>query len=266
MSRCRLKISMANKRLAAAALAFLCALPFAARADALKVYAAASLGPALEEIAALYGSEELGAVAVVTASSSSLARQIENGAPADLFISANIAWVDYLDALSLLEAGTRRALATNQLVLIAPKAMPLTLKVGPGLALADALGDRPLAICDPDHVPCGIYAREALTALGVWEMLAPKAVRAGSARVALAWVARGEAAAGIVYASDAQSEARVVTVGLFPPDSHAPIVYEAAIPLAADADAAVAFADFLSGKRGQMVLRRYGFTPPPGAR
>lgn len=256
---------MANKRLLAAVFALSSLLPLAARADTLKVYAAASLGPALEEIADLYEAKDLGPVAVISASSSSLARQIENGAPADLFISANIAWVDYLDKKGFLAAGTRRALATNRLVLIAPKVKPLTLKVAPGLALAEALGKRPLAICDPDHVPCGIYAREALTALGVWDTLAPRAVRAGNARMALAWVARGEASAGVVYASDALAEPRVVTVGLFPPDTHTPIVYQAAM-LRTHNNNPAAFIKFLTGDKGQSVLKRYGFTPPAGGR
>lgn len=256
---------MANKRLLAAVFALSSLLPLVAQADTLKVYAAASLGPALEEIAGLYESEDLGSVSVVSASSSSLARQIENGAPADLFISANIAWVDYLDIKGLLAAQPRQSLAGNRLVLIAPKTKPLTLKVAPGLALDEALGKRPLAICDPDHVPCGIYAREALTALGVWGTLAPKAVRAGNARMALAWVARGEAGAGVVYASDAQGELRVVTVGLFPSDTHEPVVYQAAI-LRAHNNNPAAFINFLTGSKGQSVLKRYGFTPPAGGR
>lgn len=266
MSTFLLKSSMANRPLAGAAFALLCLLPFASQADSLKVYAAASLGPALEEIASLYESDGLGTVTVVAASSSSLARQIENGAPADLFISANAAWVDYLDGHGLLLSGTRRALAGNRLVLVAPKTKPLTLKMGPGLALAEALGNRPLAICDPEHVPCGIYAREALEDLNVWETLAPKAIRANNARVALAWVARGEAAAGIVYASDASSEPGVVIIGLFPPESHAPIIYEMAVPKTGDKAVSADFIELLTSFRGQRVLKSYGFTPPSGAR
>ena len=259
------KTSMENKRLVAAVLILLCGLPLAAQAATLQVYVASSLGPAIEKVAGLFQSLGLGSVSVNAASSSVLARQIENGAPADLFISANIAWIDYLDDRELLAKESRQPLTSNQLVLIAPKKLPLTLNVGPDLALAKALAERPLAICDPDHVPCGIYAREALTALRVWEILKPKAVRAANARVALAWVARGEAGAGVVYASDAKGEPRVMIVGLFSPDTHTPIVYEAAMPRTYDRNPA-AFIKFLTSNKGQEVLKSFGFTPLAGGR
>ena len=236
-----------------------------AHAKNLTVFAAASTIQILDEIRDRWNPKNTTQLRVIYGSSGALARQIENGAPADLFISANIAWIDYLDDRELLVKESRQPLTSNQLVLIAPKKLPLTLNVGPDLALAKALAERPLAICDPDHVPCGIYAREALTALRVWEILEPKAVRAANARVALAWVARGEAGAGVVYASDAKGEPRVMIVGLFSPDTHTPIVYEAAMPRTYDKNPA-AFTKFLTSIKGQEVLKRFGFTPLAGGR
>lgn len=229
-----------------------------------RVYAAASIAPALEEIAALFKTQASSVVIIVSGSSSALARQIERGAPANVFVSANRAWVDYLAERHVLSDASRTAVAANTLVLIAPKARPIKLEVAPDMALASALQGRPLAICDPDHVPCGIYAKEALESLGVWETLAQQRVlRAPNARAALAWVARGEAGAGIVYASDAAADPKVMTVGALPADSHTPVIYEAAAVRGREAVTGNNFIIFLSRPAAQEILLRHGFTLPP---
>lgn len=228
-----------------------------------RVYAAASIAPALEEMANTFRAQASGVVIVVSGASSALARQIENGAPANLYVSANRGWVDYLAERRMLSEGGRKAIAANALVLIAPAKRPITLTIEPGMALANALQSRPLAICDPGHVPCGMYARDALESLAVWETLARQTIRAPNARAALAWVARGEAGAGIVYGSDAASEPRVTTVGQFPAKSHEPIVYEVAKVRGHDSLTAYAFHAFLSSPAAQKILLRHGFTLPP---
>ncbi|MEO1224632.1 MAG: molybdate ABC transporter substrate-binding protein [Pseudomonadota bacterium] len=203
----------------------LTALP--AGADELTVFAAASLTEALTEVSAAFEEETGHTVDMVFASSSTLARQIESGAPADVFISASPAWMDYLDDQGLIDPPTRRDLLVNALVLIAPsgQAEPLDLRE----QLPEALGtDGRLAIGDPDHVPAGIFAAEALLSLGLWDELADRTARTGSVRAALALVERGEAPLGIVYATDAEITDGVAIVATFPEDSHQPIVYPVA--------------------------------------
>lgn len=241
----------------------LSAAPAWANGLSARVYAAASIAPALEEVAEAFRARASGVVIVVSGASSALARQIENGAPANLYVSANRGWIDYLAERAMLRENSRKAIAANALVLIAPVRRPITITIEPGMALAGALQSRPLAICDPDHVPCGMYARDALESLAVWETVARQTIRAPNARAALAWVARGEAGAGIVYGSDAASEPRVATVGQFPAESHEPIVYEVARVKGRDALAAYAFHAFLSSPTAQKILLSHGFTLPP---
>ncbi len=255
-------------RASGAALYFVAALtlsaaPAWANGLSARVYTAASIAPALEEIATAFRARAAGVVIVVAGASSALARQIENGAPANLYISANRGWIDYLAERRLLREDSRKAIAANTLVLVAPAKRPITLTIEPGMALAGALQNRPLAICDPDHVPCGIYARDALMSLDVWEKLSRQTIRAPNARAALAWVARGEAGAGIVYGSDAASESKVAIVGQFPAGSHDAIIYEVAKVKGHQALTAFAFHTFLSSPTAQKILLSHGFALPP---
>ncbi|MGP1395313.1 MAG: molybdate ABC transporter substrate-binding protein [Inquilinaceae bacterium] len=198
------------------------------------VFAAASLKTALDDAVRAWQAET-GEVAVVSyAGSGALARQIDQGAPADLFLSANPDWMDYVQDRGLIDPETRVDLLGNRLVLIAPADGGLDLELAPGVDLAGALGpDGRLAVANVDAVPAGQYAREALVALGVWDSVADRLAQALDVRAALVLVSRGEAPAGIVYRTDAAVDPGVRTVATFPEDSHRPIVY----PAAATADA-----------------------------
>lgn len=224
--------------------------------DRLLVFAAASLKNALDESVGAYREDK---VVVSYGASSSLARQIENGAPADVFISADLDWMDYLEKKNLLAHGTRRNLLGNQLVLIAPRAHPLKLEPAPGFPIARTLGQGRLALAEPSSVPAGKYARAALEKLGVWEELAGRIAPAENVRAALALVARGEAPLGVVYRTDAAAEPGVVIAGAFPADSHAPIVYPAAALRGAKPGAS-GFLAFLGGPKASAIFARHGFT------
>lgn len=238
----------------------------AARAEEITLFAAASMTDAMTELSTAYSQAGGEPVKLAFASSSTLAKQIENGAPADLFISADQRWMDYLEERSLLQEGTRRDLAGNALVLIVPAGSSLDLAPAPGFDLAGALGEGKLAIGDPEHVPAGRYAKAALTELGVWEAVAPKTVFAGDVRAALAFVERAEAVAGIVYATDAAISERVKVDATFPAGSHAPIVYPIAVIADRERPAVRDFLAFLTSEEAAAVLRRYGFVaPPPGS-
>jgi molybdate transport system substrate-binding protein len=229
------------------------------------VFAAASLNDAVSALAQEFTRTAGIAVRTSFAASSALARQIESGAPADVFFSADTDWMDYLDQKGRIEPGTRADVVANRLVLIAPADRPITLRIGPRFPLAAALGsDGHLAVGDPDSVPAGRYARAALTALGVWDSVQARLVRCDNVRVALAFVARGEVPLGIVYATDALIDQRVSIVGEFPADSHAPIVYPAALvqaqrPAARQA-AALQFLAVLRGPEAGAVFTKFGFT------
>jgi molybdate transport system substrate-binding protein len=223
------------------------------------VFAAASLTDAIQEISAAY--EKTAHVKVKSSfdSSSVLARQIEAGAPADGFFSADTAWMDYLQSRDLIQPGSRKNVLGNRLVLIAPAQSQIQLKIAPHFPLAAALGNGRLATGDPDSVPVGRYARSALTTLGVWDEIAPRLARAENVRVALLYVARGEAPLGIVYASDALADKSVRVVDTFPADTHEPIVYPIALTKAAKSQA-VGFVAFLTGPHGHDIFVKYGFT------
>ncbi len=223
------------------------------------VFAAASMADAVQSLAARYNRRGDAEVVPSFAASSVLARQIENGAPADIYISANRRWMDYLDERGLVDAGSRCDLVSNRLVLIAPQNSALSLRVTPGFALADALGADRLAIGDPDHVPAGLYARQALESLGVWAQVEDRLVRTADVRAALAIVARGESAAGVVYATDAALSERVRIVDTFPPASHAPIVYPVARVAGAGRAEATAFFAYLVSAEGRAEFERFGF-------
>jgi molybdate transport system substrate-binding protein len=194
------------------------------------------------------------------AASSALARQIENGSRADLFFSADLEWMDYLQSRKLIQPATRHGVLGNQLVLIAPADSKIVLKIEPHFALAATLGNGRLATGDPDSVPVGRYAHEALANLGVWDEVSARLVRADSVRSALAFVDRGEAALGIVYATDALIDKHVRVVDAFPAATHMPIIYPAALTIGAKADAAK-FLAYIRGPAGNVAFQRYGFTP-----
>jgi molybdate transport system substrate-binding protein len=195
------------------------------------------------------------------AASSTLARQIENGAPADVFLSADVEWMDYLQTRNLIRPDTRHDALGNRLVLIAPADSKIRLKIEPRFPLAAALGTAGrLATGDPDTVPVGRYAREALTTLGVWKDVADRMVRADSVRSALAFVDRGEVPLGIVYETDALIDKRVRVVDVFPTGSHKPIIYPVALTRAAKPDAA-GFVEYIRGSAGAVAFKAYGFTP-----
>ena len=231
-------------------------LPAAAQTP-LTIFAAASLKNALDDAAAAYAKETAQPPARISyAASSALARQIEQGAPADLFISADAAWMDYLANKKLIRSGTRRDLYTNHLALIAAKDSPLKLDIKPGFPLAAALGPGRLAMAGPE-VPAGKYGEASLSALGVWDTVKDKTARGENVRAALQFVARGEAPLGIVYDTDALSEPMVKIVALFPDASHPPIVYPgAAITTNPQADA---FLAWLHGPKGAAAVGKYGF-------
>ncbi len=228
------------------------------------LFAAASTVEAVGAVARAYEAGGGGKVRTVFAASSTLARQIAQGAPADLYLSANAAWMDELEGRGAIEAGTRVDLLGNALVLIAPKRDPLELEIAPGFPLAEALGERRLAMGDPAHVPAGIYAKAALENLEVWPEVARRVAYLGDVRGTLAMVDRGEAAAGIVYASDARSAARVQVAGAFPADSHPAIVYPLAVVAGRGKPAVVAFYNFLRGTEARTLFEAQGFTAPDG--
>ncbi len=229
---------------------------------AVLVFAAASTADAMTRAGAAHRAASGGGGGPIRfsfAASSTLARQIENGAPAGLFVSANRNWMDYLSRRGLIVTGSRVDLLHNRLVLIAPLSSPLGIRIGPGFPLAAALGDGRLAIADPAHVPAGIYARQALTRLGIWRDVRLRTARAGDVRAALALVERGEAVAGIVYASDAMASRNVRTLDVFPRDSHDAIAYPAALVKANDSIAARRFLNFLKSAPAQAIFARHGF-------
>ena len=233
--------------------------PMAARAaDSVTVFAAASLTDALQKLGAAYEAAG-GHVVFNFAATSTLAHQIESSGGADVFLSADIEWMDYLDGKGLIDRATRRNIVGNRLVLIAPAGSGVNIAIAPHLDLVGALGGGRLAIADPDSVPAGQYGRAALTTLGVWEATAPHLVQAENVRVALAYVARGEAPLGIVYATDAKAEPRVRVVGAFPESTHAPIVYPAALTRDAKPGAG-AFLRFLSAAPAAAIFKAAGFT------
>ena len=225
------------------------------------VFAAASLTEAVGEVAALYQRQTGVTVRSSFASSGTLARQIDAGAQADLFISADAAWMDYLEQRDRLVTASRRDLVANRLVLIAPAGSNLNLRLGPGAPLRAALGGGRLALADPATVPAGRYAQAALTAFGVWAALEPHLLRGEDVRVALMWVARGEAPLGVVYATDARVEPRVRVVDTFPASSHAPIRYPMAL-VGGASPAAAGFAAFLVSPAARAVFEKAGFEAP----
>ena len=224
------------------------------------VFGAASLTEVLQDLGDAFTKDTSIPVRFSFASSSALARQIENGAPADLFFSADLEWMDYLQARALIRTATRVDMVGNQLILVAPVDSKVALKIEPHFPLAATLGKGRLATGDPDSVPAGRYAKEALISLGVWDSVSARLVRADSVRAALAFVDRGETPLGIVYATDALADKKVRFVDAFPAESHEPIIYPAALTNVANADAAK-FLAYIRGPAGDLAFKRYGFVP-----
>lgn len=228
------------------------------KAPELMVFAAASLTNVLGELSGQWRKSSGVAVKFSFAASSALARQIEAGANADVFISADQEWMDYLQARHLIAKPSRVNLVANRLVLIAPADSRIELEIRRGFDLAGALAGGRLSTGDPDTVPVGRYARSALTSLGAWDQVADRLVRADNVRTAMNFVARGEAPLGIVYSTDAQIDRKVRVVATFPDHSHAPITYPAAATATAGPGAA-GFLAYLRSSEAAPLWKKYGF-------
>lgn len=224
------------------------------------VLAAASLQESLNAVADAWAAQRHPRPVLSFAASSALARQVLAGAPADLFVSADEDWMNELARARLIVPGSRADLVGNALVLVAPAQSRLRLDPRPGFALAKALGGGRLAMADPDSVPAGRYGKQALMALAVWPQVAGQVARAENVRAALALVTRGAAPLGVVYATDARAEPGVRVVGVFPPQSHAPIVYPLARLSGASSPDAELFRRFLLSAQARAIFRRFGFT------
>ena len=233
-------------------------------ADATLVFAAASLTDVLQEVIAAFEAETGYRVVPSFAASSTLAQQIVSGAPANVFLSANERWMDYVEDAGLIRTGTRTDLLANRLVLIAPAGNAGAEGFGTLADLPAHLGDGRLTLGDPDHVPAGLYARQTLEDLGLWPALEGRLAPTADVRRALFLVERSEAPFGIVYATDADASDLVETVAVLPEDGHAPIVYPAALLTGPDDPVAVAFFDFLRGETAMCIFGAAGFSIPGG--
>lgn len=249
--------------LALALALILVAVPTVAPAQApVTVFAAASLQNALDDAGKAYTAKTGKPVRFSFAASSALARQIEQGAPADVFISADVDWMAYVADKKLIVPASRVDLLTNRLALIAPATSKTTLKVGRNMPIAAALGNGGrLAVAAPE-VPAGKYGRAALTALGVWKGVETRLAQAENVRAALQFVARGEAPLGIVYDTDAKVEPKVKIVGLFPETTHPKIIYPAALTASTQNLDAAGFLYWLRGSQAGAIFAKYGFTRP----
>jgi molybdate transport system substrate-binding protein len=231
-----------------------------ALADDVVIFAAASLKNALDEIAANWNTETGKTTAISYAASSALAKQIAEGAPADIFISADLAWMDDVEGKNLIKADTRSNLLGNQVVLVAPADSNASIDIAPGMDLAGALNGGKLAMADPAAVPAGKYGKAALEKLGVWDSVAGSVAAAENVRAALAFVSKGEAPLGIVYTTDAAADPGVKVIATFPEDSHPPIIYPIAITASsANADAG-AFLEYLHTAGATASFEKQGFT------
>jgi molybdate transport system substrate-binding protein len=251
--------SAARTGAAVVALGLASLAPALAQANETVVFAAASMATALADIEANFEAATGHDLVVSLAGSSSLARQIQQGAPADIFISASTDWMDTVEQDGLIEEGSRFDLLGNSIVLIAfGDADPV--EIGPGFDLAGLLGDGRLAMALVDSVPAGVYGKAALESLGIWNAVEPQVAQADNVRAALAFVATGEAPYGIVYATDAVAEDNVSIVGTFPADTHPPIVYPVADLANRDTPAEAEFLDYLRGPEARAAFERQGFT------
>jgi molybdate transport system substrate-binding protein len=243
------------------ALLFALLAPLALRAETVTVFAAASLRDAVEALARPFEAASGHRVVASYAASSALARQLEAGAPAQIFISADREWADYVESHGLALTGSRRTLAGNELILVAPRMSRVELTLAPGVDLARHLGNGRLALANPEAVPAGRYAKAALQSLGVWDAVKGKLAPAESVRAALAFVSRREAPLGIVYRTDAIADPSVRVVGVFPPTSHPRIVYPLLV-LRNATPAAKSLADHLASEASRATWIKLGFTAP----
>lgn len=227
--------------------------------DRLLVFAAASLKNAMDDVATAYEADHDGSVKISYAGSSTLARQIQQGAPAQVYVSANQAWMDKLSDDGLIDSDSRIDLLRNSLVLVTPADSDIEINIKPGFDIIEALGDRPLAMANTDAVPAGIYGRQALGNLDVWQTLQGRVAQAADVRAALALVARGEARLGVVYSSDAVAEDGVRVIDGFPQDSHDPIIYPAAIITDVNNSQVKSFVAFLQSDTAGKIFRKWGF-------
>ena len=234
--------------------------PAAAQGRDVLVFAAASLKNALDEIAAQWQRESGKKAAISYAASNTLIKQIEQGAPADIFISADLDWMDYGQQKGLIKPDTRSNLLGNRLVLVAPKDSNISANIQPGFDLAALLKGGRLAMGNVDAVPAGKYGKAALEKLGAWDGVKDKIAQAESVRAALVLVARGEAPLGIVYQTDAASDPTVKIVGTFPENTHPPIIYPVALTKDATGAEAMAFLNFLRSAAARAAFERQGFT------
>jgi molybdate transport system substrate-binding protein len=238
----------------------LLATPTAQAQETVTMFAAASMKNAIDDINAAFTKATGVRVVTSLAASSALAKQIEQGAPADAFASADLEWMDYVEQKKLIKDGTRVNLLGNKLVLIAPKDSKTdNVTIGPGFDIAKLAGDGRIAVADVRAVPAGKYAKAALERLGGWAAAEPKLASAENVRAALALVGRGEAPLGIVYETDAKVEKNVKIVGYFPEDSHPPITYPVALTANSGPEAAQYLA-FLRSGVAKTVFETYGFT------
>jgi molybdate transport system substrate-binding protein len=234
--------------------------PLAARAQELTVFAAASLTDAMKDVSAQWAKDGHPPLRLSFGASSTLARQIEQGAPANLFASADEKWMDYLADKKLIVADTRKDLLGNDLVLVVPADKPQHVTIGPGFDLLGLLGPNGrIATGDPAHVPVGLYAEQALKKLGMWDAVQPRLARTDDVRAALLLVERGEAPAGIVYATDAAVSKGVMVAGVFPANSHDPVSYPFAVIKAGDTPEARALMTFLAGPDAREIFVKRGF-------
>ena len=235
----------------------------AAQGRDLLVFAAASLKNALDDVNAEYQRQTGRKVVVSYGASPTLAKQIESAAPADVFIAADLDWMDYAAQRKLIRPETRRNLLGNRLVLVSPAGARQDVKITGGFPLANRLGGGRLAMADPDSVPAGKYGKAALEHLGVWASVQARVARAENVRAALALVSRGEAPLGMVYQTDAAAEAKVKVVGFFPEDSHPPITYPIAAVAASTAGTTAAYLEFLRSAAAKQYFEKQGFTVLP---
>src|SRR5262245_38481445 len=233
--------------------------PVLAQAKPVLVFAAASLKNALDEIAGQYERETGKKVTISYGASNALAKQIEAAAPADVFISADLDWMDYLQTRNLIKKETRGNMLGNRLVLVAPKDSQASIKIGPGFPLVELLGGGRLAMADPKAVPAGKYGRAALESLGVWQAVESRVAAAENVRAALALVSRGEAPLGIVYQTDAAADPNVKIVGTFPEETHPPIVYPAALTGTSTNGDSAAFLAYMRAPGARPVWEKQGF-------
>lgn len=247
-------------RIAVAALFIALAPLQAVGAKDIVVFAAASLQNALDDAAHTFEQQGGAPVKISYAASSQLAKQIESGAPADIFISADLDWMDYAQQHNLIQPATRKNLLGNKLVLVAPAGSGVKVDIKPGFDLVGMLKGGRLAMADPDSVPAGKYGKAALEKLGIWQSVAPHVAGAENVRAALLYVDRKETPLGIVYATDAASDPNVEIAGVFPEDTHPPIIYPIALTALSNNPAAAKFLAFIESPAARTAFERQGFT------